>query len=120
MRWAGVWQGLGGALVGFLLALMVVPGVLSFKVKKASFGKMCLVWSILVLGLLMGLAPLGDWFKDRGTFVPALVWGPESMVVERVVTEQIGWGDGWKVRPEGAAAEPEEVATPQPSASSSP
>lgn len=120
MRWAGVWKGLGGAVVGFLLALTMVPAILTLKLKKAAFGKTCLMWAILILGLLAGLAPVGDWFEDRGSFVPALLLGPESVVVERVVIDKIGWGDGWKVRPEGAEASPEAVSSPLPSASPTP
>ena len=99
MRALGVWAGLGIAATVFLLGLLLLPGLVAWKVKKARFGQMCLAWCVLLLATTFAVAPVGHWVRSRGSFVPALVWGPDSAVVEKVAIKTLGLGEEWKKRP---------------------
>jgi hypothetical protein len=99
MRKLGVWEGLAIAGLAYMALLLLVPGLISAKFKKTPFGKITFAWGILALGIAVFVAPVQTWMSDRGSFVPALVWGPDSAVVQRVVVEKLKWGEGWKKRP---------------------
>jgi len=99
MRVIGSWEGLAVALCLFLVALVLVPALVAWKVKKAKFGKVCLAWCVTTLLAVGFLAPTGRWVKERGSFVPALIWGPNSGVVQKVFVDTMGLGEGWKERP---------------------
>ena len=102
MREVGVWGGLGASLAVFLVALCLPPALLKFKFRKIPFGKACLAWSVLCLGLTLKFGSVGPCFKERGTFVPALIWGPDSKIVKKVAIQKLGWGEDWKLRPDAA------------------
>ena len=106
MRQYGVWEGLAATMIVFLGLLCLPPALVKARVRKAPYGKVCLVWSILTLVLTFQFAPVSDKFRDNGTFVPALLFGPNSKFVNLVAVEKLHWGDEWKNRP-SLEAEPE-------------
>ena len=99
MRKVGVWEGLGVAAFMYCVLLLLPPLLIKMKFRKGRFGQLTLAWSFLALCATAFLAPVSGWMNDRGSFVPALVWGPESAVVQQVVVEKLEWGEGWKKRP---------------------
>lgn len=118
MRWIGPWLGLGMAASGLVVALLVVPALGKKRYPKRSLTTLVAIWCGLQLSILFLFFPVGRWFRDRGSFVPSLLLGPNQAVVKRVVVGGLNWGEDWKLRPglrdQKAFIEAESLPTPSP------
>jgi hypothetical protein len=94
-----------GALTGLALTaaiMLLLPPLFCWRKAKTGHAlTWCLGWNLGLLIVTLSFGPVGWWMKRQGATPVALAIGEENWLVKTLLNEQLGWGMGNGLSPQG-------------------